>query len=535
MPCLFAVNDRVLNPARRRCGRFLVRKAIRLFALLVAVCPVVASAAVTNYVWDGNAPSGNGGTRWSVLANWHATNTVPPAADSRGLTDSDITFRGSLKTRPILDTSYFVRTLTFDPTAGAFTLTSGGPQTLTVGAGGIVNQSANRQTILSAITLGSSQIWNASAGDLAIGGNLRLAAYTLTVAGDRDTFLTNVIQGGHITKTGNGNLVLAGSSANVYTGGTTLDNGTITLAKFNALGNGSLTINGGTLNLGSSDQAIGLFSMNGGSVVGSSGLLTASSYQLNSGTVNVRLGGTGSLIKSTPGTTTVTAANLFSGGTIINGGTLAVNNTTGSGTGSGNVSINNGGTLAGNGTISGLVANGPGGTIAPGNSVGQLNTGSETWSGGSSYQVELSDATASPGVGWDLLNIAGTLSILATDTDPAFVDITTLMLNGLPGQAANFDPTQAYLWTIVQTTGGITFAPGQDVSTAFALLTGGVANPFGGGAFDVATGNGGLNLNLVYTPATVPEPQAVALIALAACGLIYGRRFKRHWRNERRP
>jgi len=77
--------------------------------------------------------------------------------------------------------------------------------------------------------------------------------------------------------------------------------------------------------------------------------------------------------------------------------------------------------------------------------------------------------------------------------------------------------------------------PGQDVSTAFALLTGGFANPFVSGEFDLVTANGGLNLNLIYTPAAVPEPQALAFIALAACGLIYGRRFKSLWRSERRP
>ncbi len=531
MPCLFAVKIRVLDSAVHRFGRFLRMPAMPLAVLLAVVCPIVAPAAVTNYIWDGNAPTGGGGPRWNLLANWHATNTVPLAANSRGLTDSDITFQGVLKTNPTLENTYYIRTLTFDPTAGAFTLSSVGPQTLHLGVGGIVNQSASTQTIMAGITLGSSQTWNAGAGNLAIGGNLRLGAYALTVAGDRDTLLTNVIQGGQIIKTGGGNLVLAGASANVYTGGTTLDNGTITLAKVNALGNGSLTINGGTLNLGSANQAVGLFSMNGGSVVGSGGILSASSYQLNSGTVNVRLGGAGALTKSTPGTTTITAANLYSGGTVINGGTLSVNNSTGSGTGSGNVSINSGGTLAGNGFISGLVSSGPGGVIAPGNSVGQLNTGSEIWSGGSTFELEISDATGTPGTGWDLLNITGTLSILASDTDPAFIDIATLMSGGLPGQAANFDPTQTYLWTIVQTTGGITFVPGQDVSTAFALLTGGFANPVSGGGFDLVTGNGGLNLNLVYTPGAVPEPQVAAFIALAACGLIYGRRIKRLWRS----
>lgn len=526
MPCTIVVMSRATGLQSREAFRFLRRLAFWLW-LGAATLPMVASAAVTNYTWDGNAPSGAGNSRWNLAANWHATNTAPPVVNPIGLTTTDITFQGSMKTRPLLENSYFVRTLTFDSNAGDFIIGSTGPPVLVVGAGGIVNQSTNTQTIAGGINLGASQIWDARSGNLAIHGNIRLGAYTLTVAGDGETYLRNVVQGGSIAKVGSGNLVFAGSGANVYTGGTTLNDGTITAAKVNALGGGSVTINGGTLNVGSFNQSIGAFTMNGGSVIGSSGILMASGYQINAGTIGVRLGGSGSLVKTGSGRTSVTTANVFSGGTVINAGTLAINNTTGSGTGSGNVAINSGGTLAGNGVVSGDVTIATGGMIAPGNSVGQLNTGSETWSGGAIYQVELSDATATPGTGWDLLNITGTLNILGTDMDQAFLDVSALTLGGSPGLAANFDPTQSYVWRIVQTTGGITFAPGQDASTAFGLLTGGFANSFGGGQFDVATANGGLDLNLLYTPGVVPEPHTAALVALAACGLICGRRIKR--------
>jgi autotransporter-associated beta strand protein len=252
--------------------------------------------------------------------------------------------------------------------------------------------------------------------------------------------------------------------------------------------------------------------------------------------LNVRLGGSGSFVKSSPGTTTVTAANLFSGGTTINGGTLAVNNLTGSGTGSGNVSINAGGMLQGTGTVGGEVTNGPGGTISAGNSVGLFNTGTQFWLGGSTNRWEISDATSTAGVGWDLLNISGTLNVLATAGNKATLDVLSLTLGGVPGEAANFDASQSYLWKIAQTSGGITFAPGEDVTTVFALMTGGFANPFNGGTFDLATSNGGLDLDLSFTPAlAVPEPDKLSFAALAACGYIYGRRFKRHWRSDHRP
>ena len=88
-----------------------------------------------------------------------------------------------------------------------------------------------------------------------------------------------------------------------------------------------------------------------------------------------------SLVKAGSGTFTILPpvisimTNSYNGGTTINGGTLLVNNTASgtSGTGTGAVNINSGGTLGGKGYITGLVTNNAGGTLAPGtNGVGTL-------------------------------------------------------------------------------------------------------------------------------------------------------------------
>ena len=74
------------------------------------------------------------------------------------------------------------------------------------------------------------------------------------------------------------------------------------------------------------------------------------------------------LIFNGPGSLTLTGNNPFTGGITVNAGTLTVNNTAGSGTGSGVVTINRGATLAGTGVIGGIVSIAAGGILAPGGS-----------------------------------------------------------------------------------------------------------------------------------------------------------------------
>jgi autotransporter-associated beta strand protein len=84
-----------------------------------------------------------------------------------------------------------------------------------------------------------------------------------------------------------------------------------------------------------------------------------------------------SLLKSGSGTFTLskTSGTTYANGTTVNGGTLLVNNTTGSGTGTGDVTVNSGGTLGGTGSIAGNVTVNAGGSLAPGASIGTLTLG----------------------------------------------------------------------------------------------------------------------------------------------------------------
>ena len=241
------------------------------------------------------------------------------------------------------------------------------------------------------------------------------------------------------------------------------------------------------------------------------------------------------MVKTTAGVATLTSANTYTGGTWVTGGSLLVNNATGSGTGTGAVSVSSGGLLAGTGSISGIVTNGLGGTISAGNMVGVLNLGSSFWLGGSTNRWDISNATGTAGTGWDLLNLSGSLTINATTNNKAYIDITSFTLGGLPGLASNFNPTNNYLWTILTASGGIGFAPGGNEQTVLELLAGNFINPQTGGRFGIFVSPDGKNLNLTYTPyVPVPEPNGIAIATLTACGIIYGRRVKRNWSSSAR-
>lgn len=113
------------------------------------------------------------------------------------------------------------------------------------------------------------------------------------------------------------------------------------------------------------------------------------------------------------GTTVLTAANTYSGGTNVSIGTLLVNNTSGSGTGAGAVSVGSLGTLGGTGTISGAVTNS--GKISPGASIGTLTINNNvTMSANSHLAIEISPSGA------DRLVVGGNLDLSAVD----FLDVT---------------------------------------------------------------------------------------------------------------
>ena len=136
---------------------------------------------------------------------------------------------------------------------------------------------------------------------------------TRTLAGDDAVAGTGVLG-----KSGAGILALTGANTN-FTGGVSVTGGLISFAASNNLGSGTITLNGGGLQwaagnttdissrLAALGAAGGTFDTNGNNVA------LASS-----------LSGSGSLTKAGTGTLTLSAANSYLGGTIVNAGTLQI-------------------------------------------------------------------------------------------------------------------------------------------------------------------------------------------------------------------
>ncbi len=130
-------------------------------------------------------------------------------------------------------------------------------------------------------------------------------------------------------------------------------------ARIEVFGNGQLDNSGDAADLTiGSLEGDGLVFIGGNKLtIGSNNLSTTFSGVTQDGGNYGGVGG--SLTKTGTGKLTLTGANTYTGGTAIDGGTLSVNNATGSGLGSGPLQVTTG-TLGGSGIISGAVTVGTG-------------------------------------------------------------------------------------------------------------------------------------------------------------------------------
>ena len=185
------------------------------------ITPLTITVAAS--VWGGGGSDDN----WSTNPNW--TGNASP-----GLAGDSVTFSGTTRLTPSMNNSYTVTGVTFDGTVGNFILGTANGSTLTNGSGGIVNNSANTETLNVPVVLGAAQTFNAVSGNLTLNTNISLGANLLTLDGAATNTLAGVISGSAgLTKNGTGTLVL--SNANTFSGTVTMNVGTIVAANPTAL------------------------------------------------------------------------------------------------------------------------------------------------------------------------------------------------------------------------------------------------------------------------------------------------------------
>lgn len=325
-------------------------------------------------------------------------------------------------------------------------------------------------------------------------------APTFAVA-DLQAVQSGVISGtGALTYNSAGKLIL--SANNTYSGGTTISAGTLQMGDggtTGSLGSGNVT-NNGILAFSRSDAV----------------------------SVGNIISGSGGVTKLGANSLTFTAANSYSGNTTVSGGTLIVasdasisSSATTVGTGAllkvngaaGAVDVN--GTLSGSGTVGALRLN-SGGTLAVGNSPGQLSAASAIWNGGSTFQFEITDATGSAGTSWDLFAATGLLDLTTISA------ANKMNLTVLSTALQNYDVDTSYTWMFAKASslnGTESWISGLDVTDRFVIDSAGFnGSTQPGRGFKVSTGTDGGFATLSLQ--AVPEPSSASLLVLGLAAVL---------------
>ena len=304
-------------------------------------------AKQVNLVVAGGTPPASGlHNFWNGAGTWNANGT--------NWTDANGTANGAYDPAAML---------IFQPPGGTVTVDGGG-NPLAIGSG--LQFASGGYTIT-----GDGLALTATTTSLRVGdGTNAGAGYTATIA----SALTG---NGSIEKNDIGTLVLTGT--NIYTGSTTVKAGTLA---GNIAANTDLTVDTGATYDGTG-AARSVKALNGGGKV-----IDANGLTVQSGAFSGEISGAGGLTKTGNGQLTLSGVNTYTGLTNVNGGILSI-----AATGHiGAVTINNGGFLKGVGTVGDLIVK-SGATLAPGNSIGQLNVaGNITFEVGSTYEVEVDAA-----------------------------------------------------------------------------------------------------------------------------------------------
>ena len=224
-----------------RFGLFLAVMAALL--LPGAVAPRANAEVDANFSWTGVTAAG-----WNNPGNWSPLG--PPGPGDTAV------FNQLFINQPNLTTGVSVGTV-WMTTGVVQNVTLSGPGTLNltglsmVGTGILVdNPNAFTLTITAPVSIGNGQAWTNNSANLftVSGTTVGLGGNALTVNGTGNTLISGAVvgTGGSLTKDGSGTLTITGNGA--YTGGTTVNVGTLLVNTGGDLGTAAVTVNNsGTL------------------------------------------------------------------------------------------------------------------------------------------------------------------------------------------------------------------------------------------------------------------------------------------------
>ena len=341
---------------------------------------IVSPVGGTQRTWKGDGSTNN----WDyTTANWLNGSTTDVFSDGNLVTFDDT---GS-NTPPINLTATLQPATVLVNAAANYTFSGSGKisgtGTLTkTNSGTLAILTTNDYSGVTIIGQGILQLGDGTtSGALGTGAIQNSGTLVLNLPGS-NTFINGISGTGNLIQAGSGTLTLTAS--NSYSGGTTISNGTLQINTGAWFGSGNVTNNGALVFNGSGNS-----------------------------TVDAVIGGTGTIILANSGTVTLTGNNTYSGGTTVSAGTLLVNNSAGSGVGTGAVVVAGTGTLGGGGVIGGPVTINSGGIFAPGNPAGTL-TVSNNFTAGSGAVLNYTLGTSNDQtVVSGNLNLSGTLNITA--------------------------------------------------------------------------------------------------------------------------
>jgi len=325
--------------AIRRTGMGLLAAILSVAVLL----PAVSRAAT--YTWSGSASPGN--TNWMKNTNWFGNNNPN--------TNNSLVFTGTRTANNNNNPTSFTATgITFNAAAGAFNLSG---NAINVGTGGIVNSSANTQTLsfgTTGITLSGTQAWNGGSAGIVAGSKVNLNGNGLSLLGNMT--MNGKISGSDALSSPSvivGDI--AGDSANVIFNvnndigpsgdgfSVALVSGTLTVNTNGALGSGSFGIVSltGTATLASGSNGINI----GNNMLVESSFNVAASTAVSGGMLTV----SGAVDLDTTFTSAITI-------TALNGNTLKFTGGITQSTGTASLTLNGGG-VGGDFLFAGSTAN----------------------------------------------------------------------------------------------------------------------------------------------------------------------------------